>query len=85
MVGFAALLLCFSTGLDLVTMGIDAALSLRQATKRWSGLNTFAQRVPYFSSAPIALVGIYGCSWLDGNYRLKDLFNLFWHGRRVMA
>lgn len=85
MMGFAALLLCFSIGLPQVTVGIDAALSLRQATKRWCGLNIFAQRAPYFSSAPIVIVGIYGRSWLDGNYRLKDLFNLFWHGRRVMA
>lgn len=57
----ALLVLCFSIGLalTLVTVGIGAALSLKHATKRWSGLNTFAQRAPYFSSALIAIVGIY--------------------------
>ncbi|MCX0498564.1 sulfite exporter TauE/SafE family protein [Erwinia billingiae] len=59
MVGCATLLLCFSIGLDQVTVGIDAALSLKQATTRWSGLNTFAQRASYFSSAPRATVSIY--------------------------
>ena len=57
----ALLVMCFSIGLalTLVTVGVGAALSLRHATKRWSGLNTFAQRAPYFSSALIAVVGIY--------------------------
>jgi len=57
----ALLVFCFSIGLalTLVTVGVVAAMSMRQATKRWSGLNTLAQRAPWFSSALIALVGIY--------------------------
>ena len=57
----AALVLCFSIGLaiTLVTVGVVAAYSVRQATKRWSGLNTLARRAPYFSSVLIAAVGIY--------------------------
>lgn len=57
----AALVLCFSVGLaiTLVTVGAAAAYSVRQATKRWSGLDTLARRAPYFSCVLIALVGIY--------------------------
>ena len=57
----AALVLCFSIGLaiTLVSVGAAAAFSVRQATKRWSGLDTLARRAPYFSSVLIALVGIY--------------------------
>ncbi|KGT95042.1 heavy metal transporter [Erwinia typographi] len=57
----ALLVLCFSIGLalTLVTVGVGAALSLKHATKRWSGLSTFAHRAPYFSSALIAAVGLY--------------------------
>lgn len=57
----ALLVLCFSIGLalTLVTVGVVAAMSMRHAAKRWSGLNTLAQRAPWFSSALIALVGIY--------------------------
>lgn len=57
----ALLVLCFSIGLalTLVTVGVVAALSMRHAAKRLSGLNTLAQRAPWFSSALIALVGIY--------------------------
>lgn len=57
----AALVLCFSIGLaiTLVTVGVAAAYSVRQATKRWSGFNTLARRAPYFSSALIACVGLY--------------------------
>lgn len=57
----ALLVFCFSIGLalTLVTVGVVAAMSMRQAAKRWSGLNTLAQRAPWFSSALIALVGIY--------------------------
>ncbi|ECI4151464.1 alpha/beta fold hydrolase [Salmonella enterica] len=56
-----ALVLCFSIGLaiTLVSVGAAAAFSVRQATKRWSGLDTLARRAPYFSSVLIALVGIY--------------------------
>ncbi|MFX5084570.1 nickel/cobalt efflux protein RcnA, partial [Acinetobacter baumannii] len=42
-----------------VSVGAAAAFSVRQATKRWSGLDTLARRAPYFSSVLIALVGIY--------------------------
>lgn len=57
----AALVLCFSIGLaiTLVTVGVAAAYSVRQATKRWSGFDALARRAPYFSSVLIALVGIY--------------------------
>ena len=57
----AALVVCFSLGLalTLVTVGVAAALSVRQVAKRWSGFNTLARRAPYFSSALIGAVGIY--------------------------
>ncbi|MBU9836042.1 nickel/cobalt efflux protein RcnA [Rahnella perminowiae] len=57
----ATMVVCFSIGLalTLVTVGVAAAVSVRQAAKRWSGLNTLARRAPYFSSVLIALVGIY--------------------------
>jgi nickel/cobalt exporter len=56
----AALVLCFSIGLAITLVSVGAAaLSVRQATKRWSGLDTLARRAPYFSSVLIALVGIY--------------------------
>jgi nickel/cobalt transporter (NicO) family protein len=55
------LVLCFSIGLaiTLVTVGAAAALSVRQATKRWSGFSALARRAPYFSSALIIAVGGY--------------------------
>ncbi len=57
----AMLVVCFSIGLalTLVTVGVGAAISVRQVTKRWSGFNAVAKKAPYFSSALIALVGIY--------------------------
>ncbi|WP_312690722.1 nickel/cobalt efflux protein RcnA [Kosakonia sp.] len=57
----ATLVICFSIGLalTLVAVGVGAAVSVRQAAKRWSGFNTLARKAPYFSSALIALVGIY--------------------------
>ncbi|HGG8717631.1 TPA: nickel/cobalt efflux transporter, partial [Enterobacter asburiae] len=57
----AVLVLCFSIGLaiTLVAIGAVAAVSVRQASKRWDGLDVLARRAPYFSSALIALVGIY--------------------------
>ena len=58
----ALLVLCFSIGLALtmVTVGAAAALSLRQAERRWSGaFNTFARRAPYASAALITAVGLY--------------------------
>lgn len=57
----ATMVVCFSIGLalTLVTVGVAAAVSVRQAAKRWGGLNTLARRAPYFSSVLIGLVGIY--------------------------
>jgi len=57
----AVLVLCFSIGLaiTLVVVGSAAALSVRHATKRWSGFGTFVRRAPYFSSLLIAGVGLY--------------------------
>lgn len=57
----ATLVVCFSIGLalTLVTVGVGAAVSVRQVAKRWSGFNTLAKKAPYFSSALIGLVGIY--------------------------
>jgi nickel/cobalt exporter len=56
----AALVLCFSIGLDHAGFsGRSCGFSVRQATKRWSGLDTLARRAPYFSSVLIAPVGIY--------------------------
>lgn len=55
------LVLCFSIGLaiTLVTVGALAALSVRQATKRWSWFSTVARKAPYFSSLLIIAVGLY--------------------------
>ncbi|MDH0682763.1 nickel/cobalt efflux transporter [Achromobacter animicus] len=57
----AVLVLCFSIGLaiTLVTVGAVAALSVRQATKRFSWFSTVARRAPYLSSLLIIAVGIY--------------------------
>ncbi|UDJ83779.1 nickel/cobalt efflux protein RcnA [Kosakonia oryzae] len=57
----ATLVICFSIGLalTLVAVGVGAAFSVQQAAKRWSGFNTIARKAPYFSSALIALVGMY--------------------------
>ncbi|UGB04563.1 nickel/cobalt efflux protein RcnA [Leclercia sp. G3L] len=57
----ATLVVSFSMGLalTLVTVGVGAAVSVRQVAKRWSGFNTMARRAPYFSSVLIGLVGIY--------------------------
>lgn len=57
----ATLVVCFSLGLalTLVTVGVGAAISIRQVAKRWSGFNTIAKKAPYFSSGLIAIVGIY--------------------------
>lgn len=55
------LVLCFSIGLaiTLVTVGAVAALSVRQATKRWSWFSTVARKAPYVSGLLIIAVGIY--------------------------
>lgn len=57
----ATLVVSFSIGLaiTLVAVGVGAAISVRQAAKRWSGFNTIARRAPYFSSALIGMVGVY--------------------------
>ena len=55
------LVLCFSIGLaiTMVAAGVIAALSVQQASRRWSGFGAFTQRAPYFSSAVIICVGLY--------------------------
>jgi nickel/cobalt exporter len=57
----ATLVLCFSIGLalTLVLSGVVAAVSIRHATKRWSGFGDFARKAPYFSGGLILLVGLY--------------------------
>ena len=57
----AALVVCFSIGLalTLVTVGVGAALSVRHVSRRWRGFADIARRAPYFSSALIAIVGVY--------------------------
>ncbi|ACL61271.1 nickel/cobalt efflux transporter [Methylobacterium nodulans] len=62
--GFA-LVVCFSIGLALtmVSAGVLAALSVRQVSRRWSGLGIIARRAPYASAALIVLVGLY-TGWL---------------------
>lgn len=57
----AALVLCFSIGLalTLVAVGAVAALSVRHASRRWSGFGAFVRRAPYFSSALIGAIGVY--------------------------
>jgi nickel/cobalt transporter (NicO) family protein len=57
----AALVLSFSIGLalTLVFVGVAAALGVRHAVSRWPVLESLASRAPYFSSALVALVGLY--------------------------
>jgi nickel/cobalt exporter len=57
--GFA-LVLTFSLGLalTLVTVGTIAAVTARQATKRFSHLGELAHKVPYVSSAVLAVIGV---------------------------
>lgn len=57
----ATLVLCFSIGLalTLVLSGIVAAVSVRHASKRWSGFGEFARKAPYFAASLILLVGLY--------------------------
>jgi nickel/cobalt exporter len=59
------LVLCFSIGLALtmVATGTLAALSVRAASKRFSGFGTLARRAPYLSSAIIVAMGLY-TGWL---------------------
>jgi nickel/cobalt transporter (NicO) family protein len=69
----AGLVLCFSIGLaiTMVTVGVAAAYSVHQVSKRWSGFTTFTRRTPYFSSALIVVIGLYtaylGWSGLSGH------------------
>ena len=58
----ATLVLCFSIGLAvvMVSVGAAAAIGMRHAERRWSGLfDRVAQRAPYVSAALILLVGLY--------------------------
>jgi nickel/cobalt exporter len=57
----ATLVLCFSIGLaiTLVSVGVVAALSVRQASKRSTWFAKIAGRAPYFSSLLIVAVGCY--------------------------
>jgi ABC-type nickel/cobalt efflux system permease component RcnA len=57
----AALVLCFSIGLALtmVASGVLAAISVKHASKRWSGFGELARKAPYFSGALILAVGVY--------------------------
>ena len=57
----AALVLCFSIGLGitLVGVGVVAAISVRQASKRSSWFSDLAARAPYFSSFLIIFAGLY--------------------------
>ena len=55
------LVLCFSIGLalTLVLSGVVAAVSVRHASKRWTGFGEIARKAPYFSSALILMIGLY--------------------------
>jgi nickel/cobalt exporter len=55
------LVLCFSIGLALtmVATGTIAALSVREASRRFSGFGVLARRAPYVSSALIIAIGLY--------------------------
>lgn len=56
----ATLVLCFSIGLALtmVAAGVIAALSVRHASRRWSGFSDLVGRAPYLSGAVILVVGL---------------------------
>ena len=57
--GFA-IVLAFSLGLalTLVSVGALAALSVREASKRFKGFGEFARRAPYVSSTVMLLIGL---------------------------
>lgn len=57
----ATLVLSFSLGLalTLVTVGVLAAVSLRQASRRFTWFSTVASKAPFFSGALILMVGVY--------------------------
>ncbi len=56
-----ALVLCFSIGLalTLVLSGVVAAVTVRHASKRWTGFGEIARKAPYFSGALILLIGFF--------------------------
>jgi ABC-type nickel/cobalt efflux system permease component RcnA len=55
------LVLCFSIGLALtmVATGTIAALSVREASRRFSGFGALARRAPYVSGLLIIAIGLY--------------------------
>lgn len=55
------LVLCFSIGLALtmVTVGVVAAVGMRQLSRRWSGIDELFRKAPYASGGIIILVGLY--------------------------
>lgn len=57
----AALVLSFSVGLavTMVSVGAIAALSVKHAASRFSGLGELARKAPYISGGLIMLVGLY--------------------------
>lgn len=57
----ATLVLSFSVGLalTLVASGAIAAIGLKHASQRWSGLGELSRKAPWFSGALIILVGLY--------------------------
>lgn len=57
----ATLVVSFSIGLalTLVAVGVVAAVGVRKATTKWTGLNDVARRAPYLSGALISAVGLY--------------------------
>jgi len=67
--GFA-LVLAFSIGLaiTLVTAGAVAAISVRQASKRFKGFGELARKAPYFSASVMGIIGLLFC--IQGARRL---------------
>ena len=57
--GFA-IVLAFSLGLalTLVSVGALAALSVREASRRFKGFGEFARKAPYVSSTVMLLIGL---------------------------
>lgn len=57
----AVLVLCFSIGLaiTMVASGALAALSVKHASKHWSGFGEFTRKAPFFSGILICMVGLY--------------------------
>jgi nickel/cobalt transporter (NicO) family protein len=55
-----AIVIAFSIGLaaTLVLVGSIAALSVREASRRFAGFAAFARRLPYASVALVSLVGL---------------------------